>query len=113
MGYHRKNYHSGLVYQQKCELCNTVVRYTDKILGFRPRYADGFVCCPKCEKPLRHSERYAINPDTGEYLNAPTVVTKQEGAKKREGASLAKFCSECGRKFEEGEKFCPECGKRR
>ena len=77
MGYQRKKYHSGLTYQQECELCHTVVRYTDKILDFRPWYADGFVYCPTCEKPLRHNEKYAIDPDTGEYLNLskPTVVS--------------------------------------
>lgn len=117
MGYQRKKYHSGLTYQQECELCHTVVRYTDKILGFRPWYADGFVYCPTCEKPLRHNEKYAIDPETGEYLNlnGPTVVsntkTSSSAPSDNPGKSLAKFCSECGRKFEEGEKFCPECGK--
>ena len=112
MGYQRKKYHSGLTYQQECELCHTVVRYTDEILGYRPWFADGFVYCPKCEKPLRHNERYAINPDTGEYLNASKVtIVKAPSNQPSSDSSVAKFCSECGRKFEDGEKFCPECGK--
>lgn len=113
MGYQRKKYHSGLTYQQECDLCHTVVRYTDKLLGYRPWYADGFVYCPKCEKPLRHNERYAINPETGKYINTATVVcnTRDTAPSGGETPSLAKFCSECGRKFENGEKFCPECGK--
>ena len=114
MGYQRKKYHSGLTYQQECELCHTIVRYTDKILDFRPWYADGFVYCPNCEKPLRHNERYAINPETGEYLSSASVAggSKQPSAQGGTG-TLAKFCSECGRKFEDGEKFCPTCGKGR
>ena len=115
MGYQRKKYHSGLTYQQECSLCHTIVRYTDKILGYRPWFADGFVYCPKCEKPLRHNERYAINPDTGEYLNAPTIVAKNTPSTNSQNdaqeTSVAKFCSNCGRKFEDDEKFCPECGK--
>ena len=53
MGYIRQNYHSGLTYQQECELCHTLVRYTDRILGFRPWFPDGFIYCPKCEKGVR------------------------------------------------------------
>lgn len=39
----------------------TIVLYQDDKLGFRPWYADGFVYCPNCNKPLRHHEEYAID----------------------------------------------------
>ena len=114
MGYIRQNYHSGLTYQQECELCHTLVRYTDRILGFRPWFPDGFIYCPKCEKPLRHSEKFAINPVTGEYLNSTsTVGDVKKSATSVSSGKIAKFCSQCGRKFEDGERFCPSCGKER
>ena len=61
MGFKRAAWHSGLTYQQTCEYCKTIIQYTDYSLDFRPWYADGFVYCPRCKKPLRHNENYAID----------------------------------------------------
>ena len=56
----RANWHSGLTYKQTCNQCNTTIKYTDKHLGYRPWFPNGFVYCPTCKKPLRHNESYAI-----------------------------------------------------
>lgn len=89
----RANWHSGLTYKQTCPLCNTEVTYKDDKLGFRPWFADGFVYCPKCEKPLRHNEKYAIDGDKKSDLlcckNCGKVLTAED-----------KFCSQCGTKVQ-------------
>ena len=61
MAYQRALWKSGLTYEQVCEQCHTRVRYTDDKLDYRPWFADGFVYCPNCQKPLRHNEKFAIN----------------------------------------------------
>ena len=63
MGYERAKWHSGLTYRNVCPECQTTIEYTDKQLGFRYWFPDGFVYCPnrKCKKPLRHSEELAID----------------------------------------------------
>jgi len=96
----RANWHSGLTYEQTCDSCKTVVRYTDHKLDFRPWYADGFVYCPKCEKPLRHRETYAIdkNDITQESTTIPLNVA---------------FCGNCGNKFGDNDLFCSKCGNKR
>jgi predicted amidophosphoribosyltransferase len=134
MAYPRKKYHTGLTYQYKCQLCHTTVRYTDKILKFKPWYPKGFVYCPICNKPFRHYEEYAIDPESGEYLNPDMAIaflsqneecpsgkekvyyakskkSLKAQAKAQESTSLANFCSGCGRKFANDERFCPQCGK--
>ena len=60
MGYRRAEWRSGLTYKQTCEDCHTNVVYQDTQLDFRPWFPDGFVYCPRCQKPLRHNEKYAI-----------------------------------------------------
>lgn len=96
MAYQRASWHSGLTYAQICEQCHTKVTYQDNVLDFRPWFADGFVYCPTCRKPLRHREDYAINkPD---YMNM---------------AGRAAFCSSCGRAFREEDSFCSACGQKR
>lgn len=107
MAYQRANWHSGLTYVQTCENCQTKVTYMDDKLGFRPWFADGFVYCPTCNKPLRHREEYAINRPTAVDLTAPAPAAPQVPA------SAAPFCSNCGRAFQEGENFCPQCGTKR
>ena len=61
MAFKRALWRSGLTYQQTCRKCGTEIQYTDDKLDFRPWFADGFVYCPKCRAPLRHSENFAIN----------------------------------------------------
>jgi len=85
----RANWKSGLTYKQTCPLCKTEVVYQDDKLGYRPWFADGFVYCPTCEKPLRHNENYAIDKE-----------------------KTIKYCRGCGKVLSEQDKFCPECGEK-
>ena len=50
-------------YAIKCEYCGCEFEYQKEDLGFRPWYRHGFVYCPECQKPLRHSEDYKISYD--------------------------------------------------
>lgn len=104
MSYKRAEWHSGLTYRQTCECCNTTVEYNDYSLDFRPWYADGFVYCPKCKTPLRHNEKYATNAPK------PTVVDTQASS---ENTGVAKFCTQCGKPFAQGDRFCSQCGNKR
>ena len=99
MAYQRASWHSGLTYTQTCEQCHTMVAYQDSALGFRPWFADGFVYCPTCKKPLRHREAYAINKPDFVDTTPP--------------ADRAAFCSSCGRAFRKEDNFCSACGQKR
>ncbi len=90
----RALWRSGLTYRQTCDLCKTTLQYTDELLDFRPWFADGFVYCPTCQKPLRHKEIYAINGS-----NTPPPH--------------AGYCIHCGKAFHPGDVFCAGCGKKR
>ncbi len=105
MAFRRALWHSGLTYQRTCEECKTVVQYMDDKLDFRPWFADGFVYCPRCGKPLRHDEKYAIN--VPEAPQEPVVI--QRGPDSEEGA----FCTQCGKAFREDDRFCSQCGNKR
>ena len=98
----RAEWSSGLTYRQTCDECKTTFTYMDNLLDFRPWYADGFVYCPGCQKPLRHSERYAIN--------GPASATTVDADAPSSGAL---FCTQCGHKFNDTDKFCPQCGTKR
>lgn len=100
----RAGWHSGLTYRQTCDQCRTTVEYMDDKLDFRPWFADGFVYCPKCQKPLRHNERYAINAPQEEVVVDMTNNNTQE---------TSTFCSNCGAKFRDGDNFCAKCGNKR
>lgn len=107
----RANWRSGLTYRQVCPLCKTVVVYMDDKLDFRPWYPDGFVYCPECTKPLRHSESYAIRAqDTERPQNSDQ---SNDTAQAYAEASPAIFCSQCGNKFRDGDRFCSQCGAKR
>lgn len=61
------------MFKAKCEYCMTVFTYHYSNLGYRKWYQHGFVYCPMCRKPLRHSTDLLIqecdihiNPD-GSY----------------------------------------------
>ncbi len=95
MGFSRANWHSGLEYKQTCPTCKTTVTYTDYDLDYRPWFADGFVYCPTCKKPLRHNENYA--------------TTNNDGVSK-ESVLETNFCPSCGNKVNEGDNFCAKCG---
>ena len=107
MGFQRASWKSGLIYQQTCDRCNTTIRYMDDKLDFRPWYADGFIYCPSCEKPLRHRETYAITESEPKIINVagePTAPAASEGAA---------FCTQCGKAFRQGDRFCSGCGTKR
>lgn len=105
MAFKRALWHSGLTYQQTCHECKTVIQYTDEKLDFRPWFPDGFVYCPKCKTPLRHSECLAINGDN--------AIRVQPAATTHTSAGQAKFCSQCGKPFNDNDRFCTECGTKR
>ena len=114
MGFKRAQWHSGLTYRQTCSECNTVIEYKDDKLDFRPWYADGFVYCPKCKKPLRHREGYAIDqaPEAAPVV-LPSVHDQETSVQTTAPASQAAnygFCSQCGKAFREGDRFCSGCG---
>ena len=102
----RAEWSSGLTYRQTCQNCRTVITYMDNQLDFRPWYADGFIYCPGCNTPLRHSEHYAINRPI-------TPINEQPVVNVDPNAPLAIFCSQCGNKFNENDRFCPMCGTKR
>ena len=109
MGFKRATWHSGLTYQVTCGGCGTAMRYTDYSLDFRPWFADGFVYCPHCKRPVRHSEHYAIDAD-GNYINplppkAQPAVSSQPAVRPD-----VFFCSKCGKQLNIGDKFCSGCG---
>jgi len=113
----RANWHSGLTYRQTCPGCKTVVVYMDDKLDFRPWFPDGFVYCPTCMKPLRHSENHAINNNTqgstGCTSGENTTHTAAESDTDTSSYNIAIFCSQCGNKFRENDKFCSQCGHKR
>lgn len=98
----RAEWHSGLVYENTCEKCRSFVRYTDHELDFRPWYPDGFIYCPTCRKPLRHSEDLSI---LNKKFNNDIVVEPTP--------TLAAFCNSCGKKFGDDDRFCSQCGAKR
>lgn len=102
MGFKRAEWHSGLTYEQTCDQCKTVVRYMDDRLGFRPWFADGFVYCPTCNKPLRHSEDFAIDSQRRDNIFVGTP-----------GDDRPLFCPKCGNSFKGDDNFCSKCGARR
>lgn len=110
MAYKRALWRSGLTYRQTCSICFVTFDYTERNLGFRPWFPDGFVYCPRCKKPLRHHEQYAINPDGSPYY-AQQQQPQQPGFEQK---SLPQgFCTNCGRPYVIGvDHFCGGCGKK-
>lgn len=45
------------VFEIECEYCKTKFDYKYNDVGYRMWYPDGFVYCPNCKKPLRHSDK--------------------------------------------------------
>lgn len=108
MAYKRALWKSGLTYQQECEQCHTIVRYTDNEMDYRPWFADGFVYCPTCQKPLRHNEKYAINNKVKED---PIDIVDE--VKSSSNTLSETFCPHCGKKFADEDRFCSICGRKR
>ncbi len=126
MAFKRALWHSGLTYQQTCRQCHTVVSYTDHLLDFRPWYADGFVYCPTCRTPLRHSEEFAVDapspataapvPPASPYAvdtNTAPMNTASPVDEPMSAAPLAAFCTACGKQFRDDDRFCSGCGAKR
>ena len=137
--YKRQMWTSGYTYRQACPYCGTVVEYTDNQLGYRSWFPNGFVYCPRCRKPLRHNEIYALKPDgtpvystqieadvairEGYYstvgvpyapgnLNQPPAPPASAPSPAADGSPKC-FCNQCGREFTPGiDHFCPSCGNR-
>lgn len=101
MAFKRALWSSGLTYQQKCEECHTVIKYKDDVLDFRPWFPDGFVYCPKCSRPLRHNEAYAIDKPQENFVDLTKCNYKEE------------YCSNCGKKYLTKDNFCVSCGAKR
>ena len=110
MAYKRAEWHSGLTYRQTCEECKTTVMYMDDKLDFRPWFADGFVYCPRCKKPLRHREEYAIGTAS---VPSPVVDITPNVPPAPAPGTLGNFCTGCGKAFGPADRFCSGCGKKR
>jgi predicted amidophosphoribosyltransferase len=121
MAFKRALWHSGLKYRQTCKTCNTLIEYDDTQLDFRPWYADGFVYCPKCKTPLRHSEGFAVD-ENGNYLSqvqtvsAPATPNYNQNAPANQGGEIDEgiaYCPKCGKQYKVGDtNFCTNCGNK-
>lgn len=103
MAFKRALWRSGLVYRRECDTCRLHIEYMDDKLDFRPWYPDGFVYCPRCQTPLRHSEKFAVTqpkPETASMIS-PDARAEQ---------SAEKLCHRCGAKLPGDALFCSYCG---
>jgi predicted amidophosphoribosyltransferase len=131
MAFKRALWSSGYTYRMRCPYCGTNVSYTDKNLDFRPWYPNGFVYCPRCRKPLRHEEIYAVDVNgtpvykTQEEANQalyigythamgyPENQGSFDGAGQAQTTDTVKFCPQCGRPYRLGkDHFCSGCGEK-
>ena len=134
MSYKRQLWSSGYEYHIRCPYCGTPSKYTDRDLGYRSWYPNGFIYCPHCRKPLRHNEIYAVHPDgtpvyrTQEeanqsvqngYLQAtgyPAAAMAPHTAAPAGSNGVAPgiaYCTNCGRQYKLGQDhFCAGCGKK-
>ncbi len=134
MSYKRALWTSGYTYRMRCPYCGTEIVYTDRQLGYRSWYPNGFVYCPTCRKPQRHNEIFAIYPDgspvytsqeaanqaivEGYYraIGAPVPPQSNTAAPAQNApdpSAAVAFCTECGRRYRPGfDHFCSGCGKR-
>lgn len=124
MSYKRAVWTSGYTYRRNCEYCSTPIEYTDRQLGYRSWYPNGFIYCPSCKKPLRHNEIYAVNPDGSPVFKTPAEAdaSVRVGYYKATGAyynaqapqpSAVAYCPNCGKPYAKGGcNFCPSCGSK-
>jgi len=135
MSFKRATWTSGYTYRRDCEYCRTPITYTDRQLDFRPWYTNGFIYCPRCRKPLRHSEIYAVRPDGTQvyanqaeadaairigYYDALGISPPPENVASAAPAGAQTpavdpnfaFCPDCGARYERGKaSFCRRCGR--
>ena len=134
MAFKRALWTSGYAYRINCPYCGTAIEYRDRQLDYRPWYPNGFVYCPRCRKPLRHSEIYAVHPDgspvyatvaeaeqairqgyygsmAGAPPSAPPQSAPPPAAQPSAGDKAVAYCTRCGRRYVVGEdRFCAGCG---
>ncbi len=133
MTYKRQLWTSGYEYRARCPYCGVNLSYTDRQLGYRSWFPNGFVYCPGCRHPIRHNEMFAVHPDgspvfrTQEEANqsiydgynralglpatsaAPYASAASSPAPG--GAEDTAFCRKCGRQYRKGyDVFCSGCG---
>ena len=138
MAFKRALWTSGYEYRMICPYCGFALSYTDRQLDYRSWYPNGFVYCPRCRKPLRHSEIYAVHPDgtrvynnqleadqaiRAGYFNATGINLPPQGYQGQpqepqpqpapQQSAGVSFCPDCGRQYNKGEdRFCSGCGKK-
>ncbi|MBQ6475286.1 MAG: hypothetical protein IJJ34_03670 [Clostridia bacterium] len=122
MSYKRAMWTSGYTYIATCSYCGSRVRYTDRDLGYRAWYPNGFVYCPRCKKPIRHNEFFALNPDGSRVYATQEQADRavNEGYLKAAGfdrqiqpAEGTAYCTNCGRPYIRGtSSYCSGCGKK-
>ena len=134
MSYKRQLWTSGYEYRVRCPRCGTNMSYTDRQLGYRSWYPNGFIYCAACRTPIRHNEIFAVHPDgtpvykTVAEANAavvagyhaalgipqPNVANPVYYAPAGQGAAPVEgfsFCPRCGARYETGKiNFCSNCG---
>ena len=121
MSYKRAMWTSGYTYHVRCPNCGTEFNYTDRDLGYRAWFPNGFVYCQGCSKPIRHTEFYAVNPDGTPVFKTPAEADQSvyTGFMRAMGQSpippggAAPCCSQCGRAYRPGiDHFCSSCGNK-
>ena len=133
--YKRQMWTSGYEYRVRCPRCGTYMSYTDRQLGYRSWFPNGFIYCAGCRQPIRHNEIFAVHPDGTPVYKTPAeadaaVVTgynRALGVPQANAAAPAAyaapaqsapapaegfaFCPHCGNRHEKGkDKFCRLCG---
>ena len=84
----------------------------DDKLGYRPWFADGFIYCPTCQKPLRHREEYALSEVEPRFVDMKQTVGETTNEAEQQDNAVA-YCTQCGKRFREGDRFCSGCGTKR
>ena len=140
MSYKRQLWTSGYEYRVRCPYCGTMMRYTDRQLGYRSWHPNGFIYCAGCRRPIKHSEFFAVHPDgtpvykTVEEANAALITGYQRAfgipvahvaapvqtppAPAAQNAPNVPeegfaFCVRCGTRYEIGKAaFCASCGNK-
>lgn len=128
MAFKRALWSSGYEYRATCPYCRTKFSYRDNQLDFRPWYPNGFVYCPKCRKPFRHNEIYAVDADGNPvyktqgdakaainvgYYGATGMTPEQaQNYAQRAPDPNVVYCSKCGKAASKGDAFCSGCGNK-
>lgn len=126
MAFKRALWSSGYEYRATCPYCRTKFSYRDNQLDFRPWYPNGFVYCPRCRKPFRHNEIYAVNEDGTPvyktqseansavnvgYYGATGISPEQtQSFEAHKPDPNVEYCSKCGKAHSTEDVFCSACG---